>query len=111
MSISKKTFLSFFIASALSVCALALDHKKSTPVEVMIKDMVFSIPDVKIKMGESIKWVNTDLVPHTVTAEDKTFDSKTIDPGKSWIYRPRKIGKFSYKCIFHPTMKAAFSVQ
>lgn len=111
MSISKVTFLSFVIASALSVCALALDHKKSTSIEVMIKDMVFSIPEVKITMGESIKWVNTDLVPHTVTADDHTFDSKTIDPGKSWIYQPKKIGKFSYKCSFHPTMKASLSVQ
>ncbi len=105
------TVLSFVIASALSVCALALDHKKSIPVEVMIKDMVYSIPDAKIKVGESIKWVNMDLVPHTVTADDHTFDSKTIDPGKSWIYRPRKIGQFSYKCNFHPTMKASISVQ
>jgi len=111
MSLLKINFISFFIASTLSFCVLASDSKESTPKEISIGNMSFSVSTLTVKKGESVKWINNDLVPHTVTALDKSFDSQTIAPGKTWTYRTKKTGQFPYKCEFHPSMKASLSVE
>jgi plastocyanin len=75
---------------------------------VQIENMKFAPENLSLIRGDSIIWVNKDIVPHTVTAEDNSFDSKSIAPGESWKMRPRKAGKVFYKCSFHPIMKATF---
>lgn len=68
--------------------------------------MKFISKDQKIVLGDVVEWENRDLVPHTVTAEDRSFDSKTIEPGRSWKLQTHKKGIIYYKCSFHPTMTA-----
>lgn len=112
MSLLKINFISFFIASTLSFCVVASDSlKKSTSNEISIGNMSFSVSNLTVKKGETIQWINNDLVPHTVTALDKSFDSQTIAPGKTWTFRAKKIGQFPYQCEFHPSMKASVSVE
>lgn len=111
MSTVKVSILSFLMASTLSLGAFAAKKNHGTPKEIVIGDMAFATSEITIKMGEAIKWVNKDIVPHTVTAEDNSFDSKNIAPGKSWVYVPKKVGKFPYKCAYHPTMTASFAVE
>lgn len=104
----------FFIllTSAFSLNALvALGSDKVAPKEISIYNMKFSPEVLVLKKGESIQWVNKDVVPHTVTADDGSFDSKNIEPGKSWIYQPKTVKKSTYKCNYHPTMKASFSIE
>ena len=64
-----------------------------------------------VKLGESITWINKDLVPHTATARTADFDSGTIEPGKSWTYTPKHTGDLPYFCVFHPTMTALLRVK
>jgi plastocyanin len=64
-----------------------------------------------VSAGDTIVWVNEDIVAHTATAEAKEFDSGEIKAGTSWKYRANKPGQYSYKCIFHPTMKASITVE
>ncbi len=78
---------------------------------IVIEDMKFTPAEITVHAGDQIIWINKDLVPHTVTAEDGKFDSKLIDAGKSWRFKPSLKGVAAYKCLFHPTMKAAFTVK
>jgi plastocyanin len=39
------------------------------------------------------------------------FDSKTIQPEKSWRFTAGKKGEFAYICTFHPTMTAILQVE
>jgi|SRR6185312_5255296 len=78
---------------------------------IVIENMMFRPNDLTAAAGDKVTWINKDLVPHTVTALNKTFDSKMIDPGKSWSYHVRKKGNISYKCSFHPTMSATLQVK
>jgi plastocyanin len=55
--------------------------------------------------------VNKDLVPHTVTAVNKAFDSGAINAGASWTYVAKKAGEYPYSCAFHPIMKGTLKVQ
>jgi plastocyanin len=78
---------------------------------VVIENMKFSPGEISAKPGEIITWKNNDLVPHTVTALNKSFDSKMIEPGKTWVLKAPQKGTYPYKCDFHPVMSAKLLVK
>jgi plastocyanin len=90
--------------------AAALPSRAQTHT-VTIEGMRFQPEALTVAAGDTIVWVNKDLVPHTATSETGGFDSKEIQPDKSWSYTIRKTGDFAYVCTFHPTMKAMLRVR
>lgn len=66
----------------------------------------FSPNTLNVKVGTTVTWVNNDNAPHTVTADNGSFDSGMIQPGAKWSHTFNKSGKFSYFCTPHPWMKA-----
>lgn len=77
---------------------------------VTIEAMLFAPPSLTVRRGDTVVWVNKDLVPHTATAA-KAFDSGNIAPDKQWSYVARKPGRQAYVCTLHPTMKATLIVE
>ncbi len=77
---------------------------------VQIHNFMFQPEMVTAQVGEKIEWTNEDIVPHTVTADDKSFSSGLIQPKKSWTLTVRKEGMFSYYCTPHPNMKGVLVV-
>ncbi len=71
----------------------------------------FDPAELTVKPGDRITWTNKDLFPHTATADDKAFDSKSIAPAATWTYIAGKPGTHTYICIFHPTMKGTVTVR
>jgi plastocyanin len=106
-------------AAALSVPAAASaagpaasEPARDTPVHtVTIAGMQFSPAALQVRRGERIEWVNTDLVPHTVTARDGSFDSKTIAAGAAWAWVPTRTASVAYACAYHPAMTASLTVR
>ena len=90
--------------------AVAAPPKPQTH-EVTIEGMRFQPEVLTVASGDTIVWVNKDLVPHTATSEAGDFDSKDIQADKSWRYTIHKTGDFAYICTFHPTMKATLQVK
>ena len=78
---------------------------------VDIKSFKFKPVVVAVKNGGSIRWTNSDGTAHTATADDRSFDSQTIDQGKSKSITFSKAGSFAYHCDFHPFMKAMVVVK
>jgi plastocyanin len=78
---------------------------------VSIVDMRFQPEMLTVTAGDTVVWVNKDLVPHTATSEARGFDSKTIEAGKSWRYTVRAKGNIVYQCTFHPSMTATLRVK
>ena len=101
-------------AMGLIVCTpgvAADDRPKPKTHTVTIERMRF-VPEVlTVAAGDTIVWVNKDLVPHTATSTAGTFDSKNIQTDRSWKFTTRKTGDFAYICTFHPTMKAMLRVK
>jgi plastocyanin len=77
---------------------------------VTIEGMRFQPESLTVARGDTVVWVNKDLVPHTVTSEGGNFDSQDIQADKSWRLTVRKTGEYAYICTFHPTMKARLHV-
>jgi plastocyanin len=79
---------------------------------VTIEGMQFRPRALSVALGDTVVWVNKDLVAHTATsATAGVFDSKLIAPDKSWRLTIRKKGDLSYICTYHPTMKGTLRVE
>jgi plastocyanin len=64
-----------------------------------------------VKVGDTVEWKNADIVAHTVTAVNKSFDSGVIPSGGTWKLVAKKRGNFNYFCALHPNMKAKLVVE
>ena len=105
---------SFAAALALILCSMGLaapDRAETRTHTVTIESMRFQPETITVAPGDTIIWVNKDLVPHTATSEAGRFDSKEIQAEKSWRYTVQKKGDYAYVCTFHPTMKGMLSVK
>jgi plastocyanin len=65
-----------------------------------------------VKAGDTVEWDWVDTQqPHTVTAEDGTFDSGNPESaGATFKYTFTKAGTYDYKCNIHPQMKGTIKV-
>ena len=73
---------------------------------VKIKQFRF-VPEVlEVKAGDKVIWVNQDIVPHTATALDKSWDTGEIASEESKEMIVTKTQSLSYYCFYHPIMKA-----
>ncbi len=78
---------------------------------VNIEGMKFVPEKLEIQAGDTVTWVNKDLVPHTVTASAAKIDSGSIAPNASWKLKAGRKGQVDYVCRFHPTMHGALIVR
>lgn len=66
--------------------------------------MKFQPAELVVQKGDTIVWINRDLVAHDVTeVPDKTWTSSPIPPGKSWSLVVSQSA--DYYCSIHVVMK------
>lgn len=85
----------------------------SSPIKhvVEIKDFKFYPEKLSVSIRDTIVWINKDVVPHTATASDKSWDTEIIyAEEKSRYVVIDKIGIKSYFCRYHPLMKGELMV-
>jgi hypothetical protein len=71
---------------------------------VIIRDRRFYPPETRIRPGDDVTWVFRDREPHTVTADNKSFDSGKRADGEFRL-RFDQPGTYSYHCAIHPEMR------
>jgi len=74
--------------------------------QVIMKGMGFQPAELTVHAGETVEWKNEDIFAHTVTADDRSFDSGLIQPGGSWKMTVKNAGTVDYHCRPHPNMVA-----
>ena len=77
-------------------------------VTIDMKDIQFAPTSQTVKVGQTVKWVNQDDVPHNV--KGGPLNSKTFSKGGSYTFTPKKAETISYVCTIHPNMKATLTV-
>ena len=60
--------------------------------------------------GTGVSWSNEDDDPHTVTADDRSFDSKGLGQGETYRRVFAVPGRYPYHCAAHPFMKGVVIV-
>jgi plastocyanin len=95
---SVAALLALAAVAAIPVAAMAANHV------VTIEGFGFKPQTVHVKRGDTIEWVNKDILDHTATSRNPAFDSKAIKPGASWRWTAARAGQYPYICAFHPNM-------
>jgi plastocyanin len=78
-------------------------------IEIVMQNLVIAPAEVQAKVGDTIEWLNKDVVAHTATAKDGDFDVM-LPANESGSFALNKAGTFPYYCRFHPNMKATLVV-
>ena len=78
--------------------------------KVKISSFAFNPSKLQIKVGTTVTWTNEDGASHTVSADDGSFSSDTLQQGDSNAFTFNEAGSYSYHCDFHSGMKATITV-
>ena len=78
---------------------------------IHIKNFAYVPDTVTIRPGQSVRFVEDDDTPHTVTAGDKSFDSGNLDKGSSWTHVFDQEGTYAYFCTYHTYMRGKVIVK
>ncbi|HYH48477.1 MAG TPA: cupredoxin family copper-binding protein [Acidimicrobiia bacterium] len=71
---------------------------------VYVERHAFNPAEVHTGVGQEVLWVFRDSDPHTVTADNRSFDSGEIRQGEFRLVFEQP-GSYSYHCALHPDMK------
>jgi plastocyanin len=81
-------------------------------VTVMMKNIKFAGDSVEIRAGQSVRWVNQDVVDHTVTFEQPgPTSSSMMRTNQAFIARFEQPGVYRYHCSPHPDMRGVVVVK
>lgn len=78
--------------------------------EVDIRGFTFSPARLEVAAGDTVVWINHDVVPHTATSGD-AWDTGTLAAGASRRLVLDRVGEHPYDCTFHPNMKGILVVR
>ena len=94
---------------------LAFLSLSATAAEVIVdqKDKQFSKKVVKIKVGDTIEFRNSDSVAHNIfsLSDVKSFDLGSYTQGQSKKVVFDKPGKVEVECSIHPSMQMVVEVE
>jgi plastocyanin len=88
----------------------AAEPADSGTARVTIRDIMLHPDTITIRAGQSVEWINTDPLAHTVTADDKSWASGFINKSKRFSRRFAVAGTYPYHCEPHPQMKGVVIV-
>jgi plastocyanin len=83
---------------------------QETAAAVQVVDFAFEPGTLTVPAGATVTWTNAGSRPHTVTADDGSFDSGRLDPGEQFSQTFDQPGTFTYFCGFHPEMQGSVVV-
>lgn len=79
---------------------------------VEIRGMAFHPAVLTVARGDTVVWVNHDIVPHTATAAGSPkWDTGQLQQGQGGRYVPHHAGEARYVCTLHPTMQGKLIIQ
>lgn len=104
---TRRTTLAGLLAMPL---ALLAGRSQAATHAITIEGFTFSPADLTAAVGDTITVTNNDGAPHTLTADDGSFDTGRLNRGESAEIMLSAAGTFPYKCAFHPNMRGTITV-
>ena len=102
-------FAMFFFSKCTSVGSEEVQNKPLHKTDtITIQQMQFKPSSLSAKKGDTVIWINNDLVDHNVKGEKDLFYSDTISVGESWKWAVT--GNADYLCTIHPSMKGKIMI-
>jgi plastocyanin len=98
------------LVATVAALGLAAPAHAAT-VTVQIKSTAFSPRSITINHGSSVTWKNVDTKNHQVVANDGSFASPIIGPGKTYTHTFTAAGTFRYHDALHPSLTGTIKVK
>lgn len=101
-----------FVILAAAVISTNSSADRSGPRrhEVVAEGLEFRPSRLTLHVGDTVVWMNRDVVPHTVTAVDGTRDGGGLDQGEWFRMVVSEPGAIEYFCQYHPRMTGNLEV-
>ncbi len=97
--------------TALAVC-VAPSLAQNASGTVRIDNFTFNPPQLTVKAGTTVTWVNKDDIPHGIASSSNAFvKSKALDTDDSYSFTFTTPGTYAYFCYIHPHMTGTIVVE
>lgn len=96
------------LIASIFISAMGLAPAHAATIQVTIDKLVFSPADISAKAGDTVEWVNNDILAHTATVRGGW--DVMIPPKKTVSFVLKDAGDVEYYCRFHPNMKGHIAV-
>jgi plastocyanin len=106
-TLTRRGTLAALLATPL---ALIAGRSQAAAHTVSIEGFAFSPADLTAAVGDTLTVTNNDGAPHTLTADDGSFDTGRLNRGESAEITLTAAGSFPYNCTFHPAMTGTITV-
>ncbi len=100
----------FRIAAALIIMLMATEVRADETV-VRIENFTFNPPELTVKAGTKVTWINADDIPHSVVDEKARFRSHVLDTDATFSMTFADPGERGYFCGLHPHMRGKIIVK
>lgn len=75
-----------------------------------IVDFKYTPDNITVPVGTELTWTNKDSAPHTVTADNDSFDSGSLIQDDTFSVTLEELGIVEYICTIHPSMRGSINV-
>ncbi len=109
--IDRRSLLSRLAGAAVALPLLAGPSQAGGRIrDVLIKDGKFVPATLRIAPGDIVVFSNRDDTEHTVSSDNRMFDTGPVRPGESIRIGFPDAGQHRYHCRLHPRMKGRIIV-
>lgn len=109
-SILKSSVYLLYFMLLIYSCTSAPEKTQHKVYTVEIKEMKFQPAELTVQKGDTVVWINRDMVAHDVTEQpDKTWASSPLAMGQSWSLVATQSA--DYYCSIHVIMKGKLVVK
>lgn len=92
------------LACAGGATASCSEEPRGNHYRLDMRDLMFQPHVLQVSPGDTVSWINHDIVSHTVTASDKRWDSGEVLPGATFTMSVGDSDITGYACSYHPSM-------
>ncbi len=107
---TRRTVLVGTVALAAVPVPFAASAEPPTRHEIEIKSFAFQPDIIQVRPGDTIRWINRDLAPHTATADAFGWDTGALETNEFADVLATEGMETTYFCAFHPHMKASIEI-
>jgi plastocyanin len=93
----------YLFAFAGMVSAMNAVPAHAETIRIVMDKMVFAPTEMTASVGDTIEWVNNDILAHTATALSGDWDVAIVAK-KTVSLVLKKAGSIDYYCRYHPNM-------
>lgn len=91
------------IVTWFALCAWPITAVRAETIRITMDKLTYLPAEITAAVGDTIEWVNRDILDHTATARNGDWNVK-IAAGEVKQMRLERVGAVDYYCIYHPNM-------